>query len=454
MVANCKQNRNKTIARMVFGRAAFCFSFIVLFSLHSFGQMKLNDPNVRYKISGGSLQEVKKDTTSKRTPLIETDGQFTTEDAQNLSSVLAAAKADSTAAAKSGLLAIDSLTQDTVFLSGGGVLVGEGLGKTVADTEEGIEPLEEQKQQAAAEFGEGVELAPGEAKKLAKEQAKAEKLAADSAHVRHNWLFRDSVPISRLTLYSMAVPGLSQVYNNQAWKIPVMYTALGTSILLTVRQQSKYNQYRKTYRSLKFSLPETADKQSLLDPSQRKMIEHNTYRQIFLFGAIASYIYIVGDGVVNYPGAMSDVKKATTLSTICPGAGQVYNGKFWKLPIVVGGLATMAYTIDWNNRGYQRFKDAYNMKSAQGDTYTGDLAAYPLDFLRNTKNNYRRNRDLCIILTGAFYLLNIIDAHVDAHLRDYDVSDDLALDVQPFVNQFYASGKSHLNMGLSFNFKF
>ncbi|MCD8072081.1 MAG: DUF5683 domain-containing protein [Alistipes sp.] len=104
---------------------------------------------------------------------------------------------------------------------------------------------------------------------------------------------------------------------------------------------------------------------------------------------------------MNYPGATTDIKKATTLSTIFPGAGQVYNGSYWKVPFVLGGFATMAMTIDWNNRGYQRFKLAYDQASTfpsgQSIEFKGD---YTAEQLRKIKNSYRRNRDLCIILTG------------------------------------------------------
>lgn len=86
------------------------------------------------------------------------------------------------------------------------------------------------------------------------------------------------------------------------------------------------------------------------------MIRSNTRRQIYLGLTVASYIYFLGDAAVNYRYDASPVKKATTLATIFPGAGQVYNKSYWKLPFVVGGLATTIYTIDWNNRGYQRFK--------------------------------------------------------------------------------------------------
>ena len=87
------------------------------------------------------------------------------------------------------------------------------------------------------------------------------------------------------------------------------------------------------------------------------MIRSNTRRQVYLGLTVASYIYFIGDAAVNYStNEVSDVKKATTLACIFPGAGQIYNKSYWKVPFVVGGFAAMIYCIDWNNRGYQRFK--------------------------------------------------------------------------------------------------
>ena len=115
------------------------------------------------------------------------------------------------------------------------------------------------------------------------------------------------------------------------------------------------------------------------------------------------------------------------------------------MPFVVGGFASMIYCIDWNNRGYQRFKKAYALLAdyaAHPDKYpdgpTDEFKGrYSADFIRNLRNNYRRNRDLCIIITGALYVLQIIDAHVDAHLKDYDISDDLTMNLEPLVNYTY-----------------
>ncbi len=106
---------------------------------------------------------------------------------------------------------------------------------------------------------------------------------------------------------------------------------------------------------------------------------------------------------------VSSVKKATTLACIFPGAGQIYNKSYWKVPFVVGGFAAMIYCIDWNNRGYQRFKKAYRLLSDY-DQQPRQIprradrrvprTLFGRDSIRNLRNNYRRNRDLCIILSA------------------------------------------------------
>ena len=285
----------------------------------------------------------------------------------------------------------------------------------------------------------------------AREQRRMRRAMLDTAE-RYSVIFRDSIPISRMCAISMIAPGFGQLYNQQYWKIPIAWTTLGTSLYFGIKQNKKYQSYKGEYEAMQMRNAS----QEELNPVQAKMIRHNTYRQLLFAGALASYIYFIGDGAVNYPGYTSSVKKATTLSTICPGAGQFYNGSYWKVPIVLGGFATMAYMIDWNNRGYKRFKLAYDLVTDNNDLTVDEFnGRYSADFLRNLRNNYRRNRDLCIILTGAFYLLNIIDAHVDAQLKDYDISDDLAVTVEPVISNFYSMRYNQSNLvGFSIKFSF
>lgn len=275
---------------------------------------------------------------------------------------------------------------------------------------------------------------------------------ADSTFQRYSKLFRDTIPISRMCAISLVAPGFSQLYNKQAWKIPILYAVTGTTTALAIQQNSKYKGYKNQYDAM-VRLNASQDE---LSPVQREMIKYNTNRQILLFGAVASYIYFIADGAINYHGKNSSVKIATTLSTICPGAGQVYNGSYWKVPIVIGGFASLGYMIDWNNRGYKRFKLAYDIltdgNDATVDEFGGKLSQ---DQLRNWRNNYRRNRDLCIIAMAGFYIFNIVDAHVDAHLRDYDISDDLAINIQPITQQLYTQKNGSTNtIGLGVTFRF
>lgn len=139
-------------------------------------------------------------------------------------------------------------------------------------------------------------------------------------------------------------------------------------------------------------------------------------------------------------------KKATIYSAILPGLGQVYNKKYWKIPVIYIGFGTIGYFISWNNDKYRFNKIAYrHLVDDDPETRIYEkieaLKYYDLDNpthfsnfkdgLIKRKDYYRRNRDLLIISMVGFYGLNIIDASVDAHLFDFDISDDLTLRWSP-----------------------
>ncbi len=144
-------------------------------------------------------------------------------------------------------------------------------------------------------------------------------------------------------------------------------------------------------------------------------------------------------------------KKASIYSAILPGLGQAYNKKYWKIPIIYVGFGTLGYFIGWNNKYYQIYKQAY-IDLTDGNESTNsfqDLKAYEYYDLSNQTQYYnfksglskqqeyfRRNRDLLIISTVGFYGLNIIDASVDAHFFNFDISDDLSFNWQPATNLF------------------
>jgi hypothetical protein len=141
-------------------------------------------------------------------------------------------------------------------------------------------------------------------------------------------------------------------------------------------------------------------------------------------------------------------RKATIYSAILPGLGQAYNKKYWKIPVIYIGFGAIGYFIDWNNDNYRFNKTAYqHLTDNNPDTNDFEkieaLQYYDLtnpthfenfrDGLQKRQDFYRRNRDLLIIGMAAFYGLNIIDASVDAHLFDFDISDDLTMQWQPSV---------------------
>jgi hypothetical protein len=125
---------------------------------------------------------------------------------------------------------------------------------------------------------------------------------------------------------------------------------------------------------------------------------------------------------------------AAMYSAIIPGTGQIYNKSYWKVPVIYAGFGVLVYFISFNNDNYQTFKKAYSYR-IDGDSTTDDgYPNYTNDDLLVRRDYYRRNRDLCYVFVGVVYVLNIIDAYVDAHLKDFDVSDNLSLHTSPFFN--------------------
>ncbi len=139
-----------------------------------------------------------------------------------------------------------------------------------------------------------------------------------------------------------------------------------------------------------------------------------------------------------------DPTKAVWYSALLPGLGQVYNRRYWKLPIIVGGYLGLAYATSWNNGMLQDYTRAYRdimdndpdtksyMDFFPPTTQESDLdKSWLTNVLQSRKNYYRRNRDLCIIAMVGVYLIAMVDAYVDASLSHFDISPDLSMDWAP-----------------------
>ena len=139
--------------------------------------------------------------------------------------------------------------------------------------------------------------------------------------------------------------------------------------------------------------------------------------------------------------------KAAFYSAILPGLGQAYNKKYWKIPLVYGAIGTSLYFYSDNNKKYHQYRDAYKKRLAGEEDEFG--------FLDNgrliaAQRFYQRNRDLSLLITGIFYILNIVDANVDAHLMQFNVNDNLSLAPDVYQNEINYKP----NVGLTFNYRF
>lgn len=150
-------------------------------------------------------------------------------------------------------------------------------------------------------------------------------------------------------------------------------------------------------------------------------------------------------------------KKAAIMSAVLPGLGQGYNKKYWKIPIIYAGFGALYYFIRLNGTEYRGFRDAYNIVSA-GDSANFMNNEYivrynaNLNQLEEGRNYYRRNMELTYILSGLLYILQIVDASVDANLYDFDVSDDLTLRFEPVNNYHYLATRP--SPGITLRYKF
>lgn len=148
-------------------------------------------------------------------------------------------------------------------------------------------------------------------------------------------------------------------------------------------------------------------------------------------------------------------KKATIMSACFPGLGQIYNRKYWKLPIVYGGLGGAAYGFFWNRNMYKTYRDAYIFRT-DGDSTTIDEfdGYYSESNLLDLSSYYRRNMELSVVIFTFVYIINIIDAAVDAHLYDFDISDDLSMRVQPSIWRLNSNTSSGMGAGFIINLRF
>jgi len=158
--------------------------------------------------------------------------------------------------------------------------------------------------------------------------------------------------------------------------------------------------------------------------------------------------------------------KASLYSAVLPGLGQAYNKKYWKVPILYAGFAGLVYAIDFNTRNYNKYRRGYRdwliqdpsndsyleiiKKTAITEEYIYAHADWFESTLENGKDYYERWRNLSYVGFALVYIINIIDASVDAHFKTFDVSDDLSMRVEPIVQSGFGNNSVGLQLKLVF----
>lgn len=291
--------------------------------------------------------------------------------------------------------------------------------------------------------------------KLAKNKLSPAQLLNDAiTKKRHFSLTKDTISPGAHFALSL-VPGMGQLYNKQTWKTPTYIAAIAGFAAGGMITSNKYKNTKNQWqKAVNLQLPN-----EITAPLNREMNSLGTARTALFALAGATYMFQLADATFNYRGHHNPVRKATMLAAIFPGAGFFYTKTYWRLPIYYGGFVAIATIIDYNSRNYQRYKTAYNLV-ADGDPSTIDEfnGQFSEDALKNARNGYRRNRDLGVICLVGAYALSIIDTYVIATLKNWDVSEDLAMTIEPTsfedLKIYSTTGPITTNVGMKLKLKF
>lgn len=223
--------------------------------------------------------------------------------------------------------------------------------------------------------------------------------------------------------------GAGQIYNKQYWKLPIIYGGIGAGIGMGIAYRNKWNN--------------TGDE------------KFRTISNLSFIGAGLVYWGTLMDEVINYhKDIQPHAGRATLYSILLPGLGQAYNGEFWKIPIYYGLILGSAHFLVINNINYHRYKWIHNIATAENSTYDGPISAETALYYRNV---FRRYRDYSIVALAGFYLLQIIDANVFSYMQDFELSDDITMNISPTIidsSPVYADntyGRPFNNIGLHYS---
>ncbi len=273
---------------------------------------------------------------------------------------------------------------------------------------------------------------------------------------------KNTMKIGTMFAGSVVLPGTAQIYNKDYWKLPIVYGGIGGLAGTGGYYLSRYNKSQKLYDQW------SADKLAFeTDNGTPYTVEapvvYTDYKRMgtwLLAGAGLVYWGSLLDGVVYFESDREPLPgRATLYSLLLPGLGQIYNGELFKIPIYWGGLLASYHFLATNNLNYQRFKRIHNEATTPDSGYKESISAETALWYRDV---YRRYRDYSILAVAAVYLLQVIDANVFAYMHDFEVNDEITMNIEPAVippyNAYalstpqYGGGRNALGMRIGFRF--
>ena len=264
---------------------------------------------------------------------------------------------------------------------------------------------------------------------------------------------KNNLKIGTMFAGSMVLPGTAQIYNKDYWKLPIIYGGIGALAGTGGYYLHRYNTSRQAYDAYQTQKSKFETANGYEYPRQAPSFNPKDKRTgtLLLAGAGLVYWGALIDGAVNYQSAKEpDPGRATIYSALLPGLGQIYNGELFKVPIYWGCLLGSVHFLTTYNTNYVRFKRIHNEATNPDPLISGEvpISAETAKWYRDV---YRRYRDYSIVATVAFYVLQGIDANVFAYMHDFEVDDNITMNIEPAIiapdNAYAMHGSSSLFSG-------
>ena len=228
---------------------------------------------------------------------------------------------------------------------------------------------------------------------------------------------KQTIEIGTMFMGSLFAPGTAQIYNKDYWKLPIIYGGIGTLAGTGGYYLHRYNKSG--------------------NPSDK------TTGTWLLAGAGLVYWGSLMDGVISYESDIDPLPgRATMYSALLPGLGQIYNGELFKVPIYWGGLLVSSHLLVKYNTNYKRFKRIHNEATSTDPEISGNVPING-ETAKWYRDVYRRYRDYSIVATVLVYALQVLDANVFAYMHDFEVTDDISMNIEPALISPYNQYAMH-----------